>query len=1270
LALPAEFSTPDEDASYPDIQVGSSEWPEIDEDFDIDQVPYSYMGIINAELQVTWGDNGSFSQLIPFDLEVFPAPRLKYNPQTYDFGIEEPGDTAVIMAAIWNIGTANLIISEVENLSLDTNNWITGITFPITINPNDTVFLNINIKRDLQENINDTFRIHSNNHTDTTHDILISGTFFEPMPQGYVQEWSSNPDLNQGGEWVEVGNLDNDGLIDVVTYWRSNLYFWEQTETNSLEFELKFTHTFVGNDIFIQAIRLGNCDGDSKTDIVIRDYDDDYISRLRIFETSGNDQYTEVWIQNLNSVSSPDCIEVGNSDSDAYDEILVYKNGSVFVYNSSGDNSYSTTWNSGTTISGNGASTSQMGFMTTGDTDQDGKKEIIFPGDDEFIFMWEKNTSGSGYTLMHDPLVTYNPDPDGSDVYPKVFDIDNDNTNEIIISGDGEGFEFSVFNPITWAYEFHNSLELYGDFSSPAISDLNENGFAEVFMGENLGQNRLVVYEYSAGSYFETFCSESFGDDINNIRSYDLNNDTVPELILSVDDHFRTWKYEIPPSLPDLQITVNNITFSDPEPLENDTIIISALIRNIGSAEAEYIPIEFFLSDTLLGNRLDSLSITSIAIGSDTLINVEWIPNQEGTYDIYVLIDREDLIDELDSTNNFTFKSINVSDNDTISPDFLNHSHSEYLGDSDGQIEDNEFIRFDWQLFDESGIDSTWIHFNNNQINALNAGAGFFYVTLNNQAQGLYPYEIHAIDNDNTPESLVICDTVNIIQHAPHVISNYPLNNSTDVSLTDSIVVEFDISIEPTSINSNTFLVFKQGNILIEPLSINYFPNNHRAEFEPEILEPGITYEIYILSGSNGVKDLNNNSLELTYYWSFSTMAEPLIANFSASPILTMPGMIVAFTDLSSGNPISWNWSFGDEGISNEQNPLHEYYTPGVYNVKLIISNGIINDTLIKSNYINIQTIGDTSIWTGASDRYWYKVGNWFENILPYYNSIIYIPGSPVNQPILNHDATGYKLILRPGSELIINPDKNLTILDSLIIEQASNSDSTKLIIKGEVYVNNYSMGWQCGDNIFYEGENYATIQIGNQCWFKRNLNNGSRIDGINSMTNNGIVEKYCYYNLESNCSIYGGLYQWDEMMNYEALEGAQGICPNGWHIPTDNEWKILEGYVDSQYDIGDPIWNNIDWRGYDAGYHLKSASGWNNNGNGDNLYGFSALPGGDRYDNQGGFYDIGDRGYFWTSTSINSSIAWKHEIATWYNTSNRQETPKYKGRSVRCIKN
>jgi len=58
-------------------------------------------------------------------------------------------------------------------------------------------------------------------------------------------------------------------------------------------------------------------------------------------------------------------------------------------------------------------------------------------------------------------------------------------------------------------------------------------------------------------------------------------------------------------------------------------------------------------------------------------------------------------------------------------------------------------------------------------------------------------------------------------------------------------------------------------------------------------------------------------------------------------------------------------------------------------------------------------------------------------------------------------------------------------------------------------------------------------------------------------MSNNSVIEKYCYNNEEDSCTKYGGLYQWDEMMQYTTEQGVRGICPAGWHLPTDEEWKI-----------------------------------------------------------------------------------------------------------------
>jgi len=202
------------------------------------------------------------------------------------------------------------------------------------------------------------------------------------------------------------------------------------------------------------------------------------------------------------------------------------------------------------------------------------------------------------------------------------------------------------------------------------------------------------------------------------------------------------------------------------------------------------------------------------------------------------------------------------------------------------------------------------------------------------------------------------------------------------------------------------------------------------------------------------------------------------------------------------------------------------------------------------------------------------------------------------------------------------------------------------------------------------DGQEYKAVMIGEQCWMAENLNIGEMINGSQSMTENGIIEKYCYVNDPGNCEIYGGLYQWNEMMEYTTTQGAQGICLNGWHVPTDEEWKQLEGEVDSLYGYPDPVWDDSGPRGYDAGLNLKSQNGWAW-GNGTDLYEFTALPAG-HYStwNNGSFYDLLIGAYFWTTTiKFSQTAAWMRELC--YSNGMVFRTPlnfDY-SLSIRCIK-
>jgi|GEM_PF-596637 len=180
-------------------------------------------------------------------------------------------------------------------------------------------------------------------------------------------------------------------------------------------------------------------------------------------------------------------------------------------------------------------------------------------------------------------------------------------------------------------------------------------------------------------------------------------------------------------------------------------------------------------------------------------------------------------------------------------------------------------------------------------------------------------------------------------------------------------------------------------------------------------------------------------------------------------------------------------------------------------------------------------------------------------------------------------------------------------------------------------------------------------LTIGSQTWAKNNLNTGTMVTGVTAQTNNSTTEKYCYSDLESNCTTYGALYQWDEAMQYTNTENAQGICPTGSHIPSDNDWKILEvqlGMTQAQADTP------YAWRGTDQGTQLKAggSSGLN-------------MPLAGYRDTSGPFGNLSSYTYLWSS-SESSTSAWFRVLYSGYTTVYRTTDAKANGFSVRCLGN
>ena len=196
----------------------------------------------------------------------------------------------------------------------------------------------------------------------------------------------------------------------------------------------------------------------------------------------------------------------------------------------------------------------------------------------------------------------------------------------------------------------------------------------------------------------------------------------------------------------------------------------------------------------------------------------------------------------------------------------------------------------------------------------------------------------------------------------------------------------------------------------------------------------------------------------------------------------------------------------------------------------------------------------------------------------------------------------------------------------------------------------NFDEGWMVDHRDYHI---YKIVTIGTQTWMAENLNYETEMGS------------YCYKDSAKYCEKYGRLYTWatavgkseeDCGFGKECNLGdgkVRGVCPEGWHLPTQTEWNTLFTAVGGRST---------------AGKMLKSTSGWNSSGNGTDAYSFSALPAGLR--NNTGNYD--DEGYgtdFWSSTENGSNNAYLMDLYYFNDDADLFNYLKNHGFSVRCVK-
>ena len=201
------------------------------------------------------------------------------------------------------------------------------------------------------------------------------------------------------------------------------------------------------------------------------------------------------------------------------------------------------------------------------------------------------------------------------------------------------------------------------------------------------------------------------------------------------------------------------------------------------------------------------------------------------------------------------------------------------------------------------------------------------------------------------------------------------------------------------------------------------------------------------------------------------------------------------------------------------------------------------------------------------------------------------------------------------------------------------------------------------------DGNIYQTVRIGNQVWMAENLKvthfrNGDPISNVTSSADwtGSTTSAYCAYNNDENLvEIYGYLY------NAFAVNDTQNIAPEGWHVPSDDEWKELEIFIGMAHNQAD----SMGWRGELEGAKLKEkgTSHWNPpNEEASDAFGFTALPGGFRASN-GGFNGMGNNTNLWTSTEAANNRQWNRALNTNLPKISRRSFDKRNGFSVRLIK-
>jgi uncharacterized protein (TIGR02145 family) len=432
-------------------------------------------------------------------------------------------------------------------------------------------------------------------------------------------------------------------------------------------------------------------------------------------------------------------------------------------------------------------------------------------------------------------------------------------------------------------------------------------------------------------------------------------------------------------------------------------------------------------------------------------------------------------------------------------------------------------------------------------------------------------------------------------------------------------------------------------------------------------LDPGATYYWKVVA-----KDDHQNVTDGdVWYFTTAQQGEPPEADFFAEPTSGNAPLEVNFTDQSTNNPNSWNWSFpgGSPSTSTNQNPTVTYNSAGVYDVTLTVENDFGSDTEVKNNYITVseQTIPTVVTSAISETTQTSAIGG---------GEVTDQGSSPVTERGICYSTspnpTTTNSTVPSGSGMGIFTS-NITELypgtTYYVRAYAINSVNTAYGDQVHFTTSHDNFGSPCPGNptvTDIDGNTYQTVQIGGQCWMRKNLKTTKYRDGTsidypgsnNSMWETNTTGAYAWHNNNiSNKEFLGALYNW------HAVNNSAGLCPNGWHVPTFTEFETLV--------------NNLGGTS-NAGGKMKSTRTepdpfpfWNTpNLGATNESGYTAYSAGYRH-TIGAYDNLGILTYFWTSTEDTyPTVAYYFQLHQNSSSASNYYVNKNFGLTIRCLKN